>query len=168
MFFGFYCKKCNIIPLIRYNLLDSKNINFIIKCKCNTKFLTFDKLYNNYYSKNIENKTIINERIFDEIIENKEPILHKIEEVVNTIRYNNDILIKFKNKIIDYMNSFINEINNSINKLININETIEKTSLIFIDSYKIINTNYSNITNIHFILDNKINKIDENNINNLL
>jgi len=167
MFFGFYCKKCNIIPLIRYNLLDSKNINFIIKCKCNTKFLTFDKLYNNYYSKNIENKTIINERIFDEIIENKEPILHKIEEVVNTIRYNNDILIKFKNKIIDYMNSFINEINNSINKLININETIEKTSLIFINSYKIINTNYSNITNIHFILDNKINKIDENNINNL-
>jgi hypothetical protein len=44
----------------------------------------------------------------------------------------------------------------------NKNGDIEKASLIFIDSYKIINTNYSNITNIHFILYNKINKIDKN------
>jgi len=91
----------------------------------------------------------------------------KIEEIVSTIRNNNDKLIKIKNKFIDYMNSFIDEINNSINNLMSINENIEKISLIFIDSYKIISTNYSNITNIHFILDNEINKIDEENINNL-
>ena len=170
MFSGFYCKKCNIIPLIRPNILDNKNINFIVKCKCNTKFLTYDKLYNNYYSKNIEQETIINTKILEqikEIKENKEFILQKIEEILNTIRYNNDKLIRFKNKFIDYMNSFINEINNSINKLMNINETIEKASLILIDSYKTISTNFSNITNIHFILDNEINKIDENDINNL-
>jgi len=167
MFSGFYCKKCNVIPLIRLNILDKKNINFTVKCKCNTKFLTYDKLYNNYYSKNIEQKIIINEKIHEEIIKKKEPILQKIEEIVSTIRYNNDKLIRIKNRFIDYMNSFINEINNSINKLMNINENIEKISLIFIDSYKIINTNYSNITNINFILDNKINKIDENDINDL-
>jgi len=39
--------------------------------------------------------------------------------------------------------------------------------LIFKDSYKIINTNYSNITNIHFILDIQIYKINENNIDTL-
>jgi len=167
MFSGFYCKKCKIIPLIRLNILDNKKINFTVKCKCNTKFLIYDKLYNNYYSKNIEQKTIINEKIFEEIIEDKEPILEKIEEFVIAIRNNNDKLMKLKNKFIDYMNSFINEINNSINKLININENIEKISLIFIDSYKIINTNYSNIKNINFILDNKINKIDEDDINTL-
>ena len=62
MFSGFYCKKCNVIPLIRLNIFDKKNINFTAKCKCNTKFLTYDKLYNNYYSKNIEQKKIINEK----------------------------------------------------------------------------------------------------------
>ena len=162
MFSGFYCKKCNIIPLIRHNILDSKIINFTVKCKCNTKFLTYDKLYNNYYSKNIEQKTIINEKINAEIIENKEPILQKIEEILDIIRYNNHQLIRIKNKFIDYMNSFINEISNLINKLMNINEKIEKTSLIFIDSYKTISTNFSNIKNINFILDNKIEKINEN------
>ena len=167
MFSGFYCKKCNIIPLIRPNILDNKNISFIVKCKCNTKFLTYDKLYNNYYSKNIEQKTIINTKIVEQIIEDKEPILQKIEEFVNTLRSNNDKLMRLKNKFIDYMNSFINEIKYFINKLININENIEKASLIFIDSYKIINTNYSNITNIHFILDNKIKKINERDINTL-
>ena len=167
MFSGFYCKKCNIIPLIRLNILDNKNINFTVKCKCNTKFLTYDKLYNNYYSKNIEQKTIINEKIIEERKENREPILEKIEEILSTIRYNNDKLIIFKNKFIDYMNSYINEINNSINKIISISENIEKISLIFIDSYKIINTNYSNITNIHFILDNQIFKIEESDINYL-
>jgi len=167
MFSGFYCKKCNIIPLIRPNILDNKNINFTVKCKCNTKFLTYDKLYHNYYSKNIEQKNIINAKIFKEIKENKEPILQKIDETLRTIRYNNDKLIRFKNKFIDYMNSFINEINNSINNLMNINENIEKTSLIFMNSYKDISTNYSNIANIHFILDNKINKINEKDINTL-
>ena len=167
MFSGFYCKKCNIIPLIRINILDNKKINFTIKCKCNTKSLTYDKLYNNYYSKNIQSKNIINEKIYEEIIEDKEPLLEKIEEIISTIRNNNDKLIKIKNKFIDYINSFIKEINNSINKLINIYENIEKISLIFIDSYKIINTNYSNIKNINFILDNKINKIDESDIDNL-
>ena len=116
MFSGFYCKKCNIIPLVRPNLLDNKNINFTVKCKCNTKFLTYDKLYNNYFSKNIEQKTIINEKIFEGIIENKEPILQNIEEIVKTIRYNNDKLIRLKNKFNDYMASIIDEINNSINK----------------------------------------------------
>ena len=167
MFSGFFCKKCNIIPLIRYNILDKDTFNFTVKCKCNNKSLTYDKLYNNYYSKNIEQKTIINTKIVEEIIEDKEPILQKIEEFVNTLRYNNDKLMGLKNKFIGYMNSFINEINNLINKLININENIEKASLIFIDSYKIINTNYSNITNIHFTLDNKINKIKESDINTL-
>ena len=71
MFSGFYCKKCNIIPLIRLNILDNKNFNFTVKCKCNTKFLNYDKLYNNYYSKNIEQKNIINEKIIEEIIEDK-------------------------------------------------------------------------------------------------
>ena len=167
MFSGFFCKKCNIIPLIRLNILDSKNMNFTVKCQCNTKFLTYDKLYNNYYSKNIEPKNIINAKILEEIKEDKDPILQKIEEIVSTIRNNNEKLIKIKNKFTDYMNSFINEINNGINKLINIYENIEKTSLIFIDSYKTINTNYSNITNINFILDNKITKIDESDIDNL-
>ena len=167
MFSGFYCKKCNIIPLIRLNILNNKNINFAVKCKCNTRFLTYDKLYNNYYSKNIQSKNIINEKIYEEIIEDKEPLLEKIEEFESIIRYNNDKLMRLKNKFIEYMNSFINKINNSINKIINIYENIEKISLIFIDSYKIINTNYSNIKNINFILDNKINKIDENAINRL-
>ena len=106
-------------------------------------------------------------KIIEEIIEDKEPILEKIEEIVSTIRNNNDKLIKIKNKFIDYMNSFINEVNNSINKLMSINKNIEKISLIFIDSYKIIKTNYSNIINIHFILDNEINKIGESDINTL-
>jgi len=167
MFSGFYCKKCNIIPLVRPNLFDKKSINFTVKCKCSTKFLTYDKLYNNYYSKNIEQKTIINEKILEEIIENKEPILQKIEEFVSTIRNNNDQFNRLKNKFIDYMNSFINKIGKSIDKLMNIYENIEKVSLIFIDSYKIISTNYSNFTNINFILDNEIDKIDESNINNL-
>ena len=106
-------------------------------------------------------------KIIEEIIENEEPILQKIEKIVSTIRYNNDKLIRIKNRFIDYMNSFINEIKYFINKLININENIEKASLIFIDSYKIIKTNYSNIINIHFILDNEINKIGESDINTL-
>ena len=63
MFSGFYCKKCIIIPLIRLNILDNKNINFTVKCKCYTRFLTYDKLYNNYYSKNIEQKPLLMKKL---------------------------------------------------------------------------------------------------------
>ena len=68
MYSGYICKKCKIIPLIRTNLYN-KDINFTVKCKCkrNTYHLSYEKLNKDYYSKNIEQKNIINVKITEDI-----------------------------------------------------------------------------------------------------
>ena len=166
MYSGFYCKKCKIIPLIKPNLTDNKEIKFMLKCKCHINYLTLEQLNKNYYSKNIEQKNIINEKIMEDM-NNNDSLLFKMEETLNLIKYNDNALSSLKNRFIDYLNISINKIDKLINKIKKINKYIEKTALIFINSYKIINSNYSNIKNIQYIINNKFKKIDENDFNNI-
>ena len=166
MYSGYYCKKCNIIPLIKPNLTDNKEIKFMLKCKCHINYLTLEQLNKNYYSKNIEQKNIINEKIMEDM-NNNDSLLFKIEETVNLIKFNDNALSSLKNRFIDYLNISINKIDKLINKIKKINKYIEKIALIFINSYKVNNTNYSNIKNIQYIINNKIKKIEENDYNNI-
>ena len=160
MYSGYYCKKCKVIPLIRPNLFYDKDIYFTVKCRCHTNYLTYEKLNNNYYSTNIEQKDIINEKIIEDI--KCEPqLLQKIEDIVKNCKFNQEILITLKKKFLNHINSIINEIDKLFNKIKITNENIEKTCLILINSYKNIKTNYSNIKNIEYIINNEIEKINE-------
>ena len=62
MYNGYYCKKCKIIPFIKPNISENYEMKFIIRCKCNLDYLTLEQMNKRYYSKNINNKDIINEK----------------------------------------------------------------------------------------------------------
>ena len=166
MYSGYYCKKCKIIPLIKAHIFNT-DINFTVKCKCNTYHLSYEKLNKDYYSKNIEQKNIINAKIAEDI-KNKESLSDKIEDVLKIIRYNKDKFIEVKNMFddyVNYINSIINKMDDLFKKANKINENIENLALILINSYKNLSTNYSNINNIHYIINNDFKKIDEDKFN---
>ena len=102
-----------------------------------------------YFTKNIEQKYIFNEKLTDEI-ENDDSLLLKIKEVISKIRNNNKQLLILKNDIINFLKEKMKKIENMYDKAIKINENLEKLILILIDSYECLNSNYSNIKNIKY------------------
>ena len=49
---GFYCKKCNFIPLIQI-IPKEKNIKIFSSCKCRKQYEDIDSFIKNKYHKNI-------------------------------------------------------------------------------------------------------------------
>ena len=60
---GFYCKKCNSIPLIQI-IPQSKNIKIFSCCKCHKQYQNYDKfIKNNYITEEIDINKISKEPI---------------------------------------------------------------------------------------------------------
>ena len=150
MYTGYYCKKCKIIPLIKSTITDNKELQFILKCKCNINCITLEEINKKYFTKNIEKKHIINEVLIDDI-ETDDSLLLKIKEILSKIKNNNKQLLIIKNKIINFLNEKMKEIEYLYDKTIKINENLEKLILTLIKSYETINSNYSNIINIKYL-----------------
>ena len=149
MYTGYYCKKCKMIPLIKFNISFNKDIKYMIKCKCHLNYLKLEEINKLYFTKNIEQKDIFNEKLIDEI-ENDDSLLLKVKEVISKIRNNNKQLLILKNDIIYFLKEKMKKIENMYDKAIKINENLEKLILILIDSYECLNSNYSNIKNIKY------------------
>ena len=160
MYTGYYCKKCKIIPLIKLNKTDNKDIKYMVKCKCNINYLSFEEIHKKYYIKNLDPKYIINEKLINDI-ENDDSLLLKIKEIITKIKNNNKQLLLMKNTILNFFNEKMKEIEYLYNKTIKINENLEKLILILIKSYEYLNFNYSNIKNIKY--QTNINLLDINN-----
>ena len=144
MYTGYYCKKCKIIPLIKSTITDNKELQFILKCKCNINCITLEEINKKYFTKNIEKKHIINELLIDDI-ETDDSLLLKIKEILSKIKNNNKQLLIIKNKIINFLCQKMKEIEYLYDKTIKINENLEILILTLIKSYETINSNYSNI-----------------------
>ena len=152
MYSGYYCKKCKIIPLIKSNITDNKDIKYMVKCKCHINYLTLEEINKKYYTNNIEKKYIINEKLIDEI-ENDDSFLLKTKEILSKLKSNNKQLSIIKNDIINFLNKKMKEIEYLYDKAIKINDNLEKLILILINSYESLNNNYSNIKNIKYLMD---------------
>ena len=152
MYTGYYCKKCKIIPLIKLNITNNQDIKYMVKCKCNINYLTFEEINKKYYMKNIEQKNIINEKLLDDI-EDEDSSLLKIKEILSRIENNNKQLSIIKNEIFNFLNEKMEEIEYLYDKTIKINENLEKLILTLINSYECLNSNYSNIKNIKYQTD---------------
>ena len=150
MYSGFYCKKCKIIPFIKPNITINKDIKFMIKCKCHLDYLTFEQMNKRYYTKNIESKNIINEKI-NENIKNNGNILTKMNKLFYKININNKAIPNLKKKFLDFINNkIIKKIEELFDKTLIINQTFLKFAEILKKSYECLDSNYSNIKNIYF------------------
>ena len=157
---GFYCKKCNSIPLIQI-VPKEKDIEIFCMCKCNKKLLKYDTFMKNYYKTNFDYSKISDKNIFKEYIE-KDPLYSSINdkkeinlEKLNTdfnfvIEKISDYNLELKTKIIWLLNNKISEIEkiykqNEINniKLQNIIRTL-------ISNYKSNKKNSSNLKNLQY------------------
>ena len=162
-FSGYFCKKCQSIPLIQIIPTDN-NINIFSSCKCNNKYQNIDLfIKNNYYKDIIE----INKIPKDEYInENNKKI--DINLIIN--KYNitkekiNKEAFELKNKIIDIYQRKIYEINEIYDKYIINNKKIIVILEQMIKSYQLIKDNLANIKNIL----NNCNFNEQNKSKNLL
>ena len=164
MYSGYYCKKCKNIPLVKANITENKDIKFIVKCKCGINYITFDQINKKYYTKNINNLSIANEKIMEDI-KNDDSSLSEMKKTIDIIRNNNNFLDIIKEKSVNYLKSKIREIELLFDKVKNINDIFEKTSLTLIKAYECIKSNYSNIKNIQLNAYNNIVKINKTDIN---
>ena len=145
---GFYCKKCNSIPLIQI-IPQSKNIKIFSCCKCHKQYQNYDKfIKNNYITEEIDISKI-----------SKEPILNNANEEKVDINIIEDNLKKVKvkiykekaetkDKLIEILQKTIEEINEIYEKFVVRNNKIIFIIEEMIKSYKMLNYNQSNIKNI--------------------
>ena len=164
IFNGFYCQKCNSIPLIEI-LPDNKNTSIFFFCKCHKNCLSIDLFNRNYYRKNIEKNKItkeINNIEFNKInfLKNKNEGKKYINNIIEEYQKTKDEFYKFskclKDNLVNSLMLKIKKINDAYEKHLLINKKIENILDILIESYKIIDDNIINIKNI--IINSSFNK----------
>lgn len=168
IFKGFYCKKCNTIPLIEM-IPDNKNTTIFFYCKCHKKSQSIDLFNRNYYQNNIElNKisSLKNNCNYNDIdfIKNKSEKETKIKDIIEEYNKTKKEFYKYSKDLKDYvintLNSKIERIKNAYYNNLLINKKIENLINILIESYKKIDDNICNINNL--INNSKFNKIPKN------
>jgi len=150
---GYFCKKCNSIPLIQ--IIPKENISKILSsCKCCKHYQTIDNFIKNNYHKDIDINRITdnsnnkyfgnkdsknNETIYISFITEKlNKTRKKLEKEADKIK--NNIIELFQRKI-DEVNEFYKSYIQNNNKIISVLEELIK-------SYQLIEDNQSNILNI--------------------
>ena len=145
---GYFCKKCNSIPLI--GIIPKDNITKILSsCKCHKQYENIETF--------IQNKSL-KEKIDINIISN-EPLNNFFTETnmdINTIKQKfekakNDLMqssIELKNKLIKLYEEKIKEVNELHNKYIKRNNIIIEVIEKIIQSNELIKNNSSNIQNL--------------------
>ena len=159
MFSGYLCKNCKTIPLVKAFVTIDKDIRFMVKCKCSNKYITFNELNSNYYSKNIDKSYIKNNNEIEDI--KKDGLLvSNMKEMLKKMNTNNKNLNKMKNIVINFLNSIVKEMEKIFDNVKRTNENFEKIAKILIESYESIGSNYSNVVNLIYNTYNNYNVID--------
>ena len=148
---GYYCNKCNFIPLIKI-IPKKNNIKIFSSCKCHKQYENIESFIKNKYKKDIidleqitnespnnyQNEMLFEKSNLDAIIQKfKNEKIHIIEEGVI-----------IKNKLIDILNKRIDEINRVYQKYSNKNNKIILILEQLVQSYELLKDNKSNIINI--------------------
>jgi len=152
---GYYCQKCNLIPLIKI-IPQNNNIKIFSSCKCHKQYQNIETFIKNNYKKDIvdlnkiSKESIINE--YYKYKNNKEENKKDINLIINEFNQVKDIIIEdgkeIKNIIIETYQKKINEINQIYDKFIENNNKIILIIEQMIKSYQLISDNQSNILNL--------------------
>ena len=150
---GFYCVKCNSIPLIQ--ILPKKNdIKIYTACNCHIRYQNIDLFNRNFYKNNIDinkisqNKllskyNLINDKVIQEIDIDK--IIEDFSDAKEQMNlYNKEL----KDKIIQHYLDKIKNINNLYEQYNKLNDKLILLITQLINSYKSLKTNFSNILNL--------------------
>ena len=148
---GFYCKKCNFIPLIQI-IPKEKNIKIFSSCKCRKQYEDIDSFIKNKYHKNIIDIYQISKKTF--INTNSEKIKEKVDinAILDNFNKTKELMdengIKIKKKLIEIYKKKIEDINELYEDYLKKNNKIILIIEQIIKSYKLIKDNPSNILNI--------------------
>ena len=145
---GYFCKKCNSIPLIQ--IIPKDNITRILSsCKCHKQYENIETFIQNKSLKEkidinkISNQTINN--IFKETEIDIKTIKQKFEKAKNDLFQSSNEL---KNKLIKLYKEKIKEVDELYNKYIKRNNIIIEVLEKIIESNELIKNNPSNIQNL--------------------
>ena len=150
---GFYCGKCNSIPLIQ--ILPKKNdIKIYSVCNCHTLYQNIDLFNHNFYKNDIDINRISQNKLERKycLINNikiQEIDLNKIIEDFSDTKeqmniYNKELI----NKITQYYLNKIKNINNLYEQYNKLNDKLISLISNLINSYKLLKNNFSNILNL--------------------
>ena len=147
-FNGYFCKKCNSIPLIQI-IPKEKNSKILSSCKCCKHYHTIDNFIKYFYHKDIDINRITN-NLYNQYYENNEEInINLIADKLKKTRIKLEIETnKIKNKIIELFQRKIDEIQELYKSYIANNNKIIMVLEEIIKSYQSIKDNQSNILNI--------------------
>ena len=158
---GFYCIKCNSIPLVQI-VLKEEDIKLFCMCKCNKKLINYDIFIKNYYRTNFDYSKISNEPIYKEYIDKNPRYGHDNSNEINLEKINadfkyilekvNEFNLEIKNNMIELLQNKINEIERLYKQNKSNNIKLENLIKILISNYKSNDKNASNIKN---LLNNK-------------
>ena len=148
---GYFCNKCNYIPLIKI-IHKNDEIKVFSSCKCKKQYQNIESFLKNKYTKDIA--------YLDQIIKESPNNIHNqlnfekstLEKIIE--RFNEKKLkiikegINIKNQLIDILKRKIEEVNQLYNKYSEKNNKIILILEQLIQSYELIKDNKSNILNI--------------------
>ena len=155
---GFYCSKCNSIPLIQI-VPKIENIKIFYCCKCSKKLINYESFMKNYFVNNINYENVSNETFHEEYIDfnykDMEKNLLKIKEnFLNIEQRINNYLLEIKNKIVDLLEKKINKVKQIYEMNKKNNQKLHNLIEILINNYHSNENNISNkknlIYNTHF------------------
>ena len=148
---GYYCSKCNFIPLIKI-IQKNNNIKVFSSCKCHNQYENIESFLKHKYKKDIININKINKESpnnyhntlsFEK--ENLESIIQKFnKEKIKVLEQG----INIKNQLIELFQKKIEEVNQMYLKYSEKNNKIIVIIEQLIQSYELLKDNKSNILNI--------------------
>ena len=155
---GFYCLKCNSVPLIQV-LPKSTDLYIFSSCKCHKNLLNFDTFMKYHYKLSLDYSKIENKAIFSEYIDpNPNPYLKNplkdinLEKIISTFENIKTRISKYskelKEKLISIYQKKISEIETIYETYQQINTKIEKIINCIIKNYKSSSFNDSNMKNL--------------------
>ena len=150
---GYFCKKCNSIPLIQI-IPKINNSKIFSSCKCCKHYQTIDNFIKYNYHKNIDINKISN-NLYNKYFENKDSKYNDkidINLIINDLNKIKEKIEKgsneIKNKIIEIFQKKIDEIKELYQNYIATNNKIILVLEEIIKSYQMIKDNQSNILNL--------------------
>ena len=152
-FTGFYCQKCNSIPLIEI-IPKNNTISIFFFCKCHKRCLPIDLFNKNYYKKDIKLGQISStennkdQNNFKTKLQNEKYINDIIQDYYKTKKELNEYSKNIKEDYIDSLMLKIQQINKAYEKYLLINEKIQNIFEILIESYIIFDDNINNLKNL--------------------
>lgn len=148
---GYFCTKCNFIPLIKI-IPKNNNIKVFSSCKCHNQYENIESFLKHKYKKDVINKNKINK----ESPNNYHNKLSFEETTLNSIiqKFNKEKIkvleqgINIKNQLIELFKKKIEEVNQMYLKYSEKNNKIILIIEQLIQSYELLKDNKSNILNI--------------------